>query len=463
MVSASAIEETVYRIERVAFGGYGLCRYNDFVLMVKGGIPGDYARLRVVKKKKNYAEAIIEELLEPSPYRLPAPCKHFGICGGCVWQHVDYPAQLRFKQAMIEDVFRQIGGLSLKVPLPRHAEHIFHYRNKMEFTFNDRAWLTAEQIANPLFRAPDCVLGLHIPQRFDKVLPIEYCYLQSDTANRCLRVVSDFAAASELPPYSATAQTGFWRFLVIRESHYTHERLVHVITYDPQPKVLEQLKDELLQQVPGITSFIHSINSRKSQVAVGERSVCLYGKSGLTEHLLGKSFFISPLSFFQTHTRAAELLYQTIIELARFQGDEKVYDLYCGTGSIALCIAPYVRSVTGIEQLPEAIDNARYNAELNGVPNAQFMTGDILQTLRQLRFHANMVILDPPRSGLHPDVIPLLLRAAPETILYVSCHPATQVRDIRLMLDHYEIDGIQPVDMFPHTYHIENVIRLKRR
>ncbi len=456
-------EDHEFEIGGIAFGGQGICRYEDFVVFVKGAVPGDRIRLRITKKKKNFAEAVIREIVRPSENRVPAPCPHAGVCGGCTWQHVNYPSQLEYKRSMIADVFERIGEINNPViPLPLSPGSVFHYRNKMEFTFNDRAWLTPEQIADPEFTAPDFALGLHVPGRFDKVLPIQTCYLQSERANRALRAVADFTRSSGLPPYSATEQTGFWRFLVIREAAGTGELMLHIITYDTHPEIMDEFRKFILPKVEGITSLIHSVNSRKSQVAVGDESFCLYGSPVLKERLLDNLFHIDPHAFFQTNTAGADRLYRAIIELAGFSGNEEVYDLYCGAGSITISIAPHVRHVTGVELVPQAVANAVHNAELNGISNCAFIAGDIKDTLTQNAIRADAVILDPPRSGLHPEAVQLLSRYAPEKIIYVSCNPATQARDIQMLSGRYHIAAIQPVDMFPHTYHVENIAVLMR-
>ena len=457
------IESREHRIDRIAFGGQGVCRHDDFVIFVKGAVPGDQVRIKLTKRKKSFAEAVISELIRPSGSRVQPVCPHFGVCGGCTFQHVAHDSQLEFKRQMIADVFERIGGLSrIDIPLPVSSGSVFRYRNKMEFTFNDRAWLTTDQIADTDFKAPDFALGLHVPGRFDKVLPIRHCYLQSERANRILNIVDEFTRHSGLPPYSATEQVGFWRFLVIREFTHTNELMAHIITYNHHPDMLNRLRSVLCDREPGLTSLIHSVNSRKSQVAVGDETFCLHGSPVLTERLLNNVFCIDPHAFFQTNTGGAELLYKTIIDLAGFQGHEKVLDLYCGTGSIAICIAPYIRHVTGIELIEEAVGNAKHNAELNTIPNCTFMTGDIKDSLKTHDIDADIIILDPPRSGLHPDAVSALIRYRPEKIIYVSCNPSTQARDLQLLTGHYEITAVQPVDMFPQTYHVENVAVLKR-
>ncbi len=449
-------------IESVSFGGEGIARVNDFVVFVNGAITGDFVKARILKLKKNFAEAQMIQVLSPSALRTPAPCAYFGTCGGCRWQDVDYQGQLEFKRRNVQDVLQRIGGFNdIEIPLPLGSPKIFHYRNKMEFTFGDRPWLTRADAQE--HSAPSFALGLHVPRRFDKILDIDECHLQSPLANEILNFVKAFAESSGCAPYSVRSYEGFWRFLVIREMEHTRELMVHVITSNENTSLMNALKEQILVRFPQITSLLNGISQKKSQVAVNDYEILLHGKSTILEKLDDYEFEISSNSFFQTNTLAAEVLYRTLLEAADLKGNEIIYDLYCGTGSMAIYLSAHAKQITGVELVESAIKNAEKNRQRNNVSNVQFMQGDIRTVLRQLDQKADAIIVDPPRSGMHPDVVDGLLEILPEKIIYVSCNPSTQARDLALLCkDKYSLRHIQPVDMFPHTYHIENVVTLAR-
>jgi 23S rRNA (uracil1939-C5)-methyltransferase len=448
-------------ITSVTFGGQGVARINDFVLFVDGAVTGDIVRAKVLRLKKNFAEARTTQILTPSPHRTEAPCHYFGTCGGCRWQDVDYQGQLEFKRQNIVDVFQRIGGFrDMEVPSPIGSPKIFHYRNKMEFTFGDRPWLT-EAVKTDLLK-PSFALGLHVSQRFDKVLDVKDCYLQSPLANQILNFINVFAKSSGLAPYSLHTHEGFWRFLVIREMEHTPDLMVNIITSREDP-VMNFLKEKIVKEFPKISSLINGISQKKSQIAVSDYEIVLHGQSTILEKLGGCVFEISSNSFFQTNTLAAEVLYGTILKMAGLKGNETVFDLYCGTGSIAITLAPHAKKIIGIELSESAIANAEKNMLRNQVSNCQFIHGDIRATLKLMSEKPDVVILDPPRSGLHGDVVETLREILPETMIYVSCNPSTQARDLELLCrDRYAMTQIQPVDLFPHTYHIENVVKLVR-
>jgi 23S rRNA (uracil1939-C5)-methyltransferase len=454
-------DEIELSIDSVSFGGQGVGRIDDFVIFVNGAVTGDTVKARILKKKKNFAEAKALQILTPSPDRTQAPCKYFGTCGGCRMQDVDYQAQLEIKRRNIEDVFQRIGGFeNIMIPRPLGSPEIYHYRNKMEFTFGDRAWLT-EIVAES--EQPHFVLGMHVPQRFDKVLDIDFCYLQTPLASEIVNWIRSFALKSGSPPYSVKHHTGFWRFLVIRQCTHTPELMVNIITGDEHPSLMKELKDELLEKFPQITSLINGISKKLSQVAFCDYETVLFGKPIIVEKLGAFEFEISSNSFFQTNTLGAEVLYQTVLNVAHLHGDEVLYDLYSGTGSIALYLSAHVKKVIGIELVENAVENAKKNMIRNHVNNCEFLSGDMRHVLETLGHQPDVIVVDPPRSGMHDDVIHTLLQISPEKIVYVSCNPSTQARDLTLLCkEKYRIDKIQPVDMFPHTYHIENVVLLKR-
>lgn len=448
-------------IDSVSFGGQGVGRIDDFVIFVNGAVTGDKVRARIFKKKKSFAEAKTLEILSPSPNRTAAPCKYFGTCGGCRMQDVNYKAQLEFKRRNIEDVFQRIGGFeNISIPLPLGSPKIYHYRNKMEFTFGDRAWLT-EIIAED--EHPHFVLGMHVPQRFDKVLDVDFCYLQTPLASDIVNWIRNFAQKSGLPPYSVKNNKGFWRFLVIRQCEHTAELMVNIITGDDNLSLMQELKRGLIGAFPQITSLINGVSKKLSQVAFSDYETALFGKPIIVEKLGSFDFEISSNSFFQTNTLAAEVLYQTVLNTAQLRGDELLYDLYSGTGSIAMYLSAHVKRVIGIELIENAVENAKKNMVRNRVTNCEFLSGDMRHVLETLSYQPDVIVVDPPRSGMHENVIHTLLQIAPEKIVYVSCNPSTQARDLALLCkEKYRIDLVQPVDMFPHTYHIENVVLLMR-
>lgn len=454
-------DEVEITIDSVSFGGQGVGRIDDFVVFVNGAITGDTVRAKIFKKKKSFAEAKTLEIVIPSPNRTAAKCQYFGTCGGCKMQDVDYAAQLEFKRLNIQDVFQRIGGFDqLSIPPPLGSPKIFHYRNKMEFTFGDRAWLTERHIDT---EPSQFVLGMHVPQRYDKVLDINECYLQSSLASEIVNWIRTFAQQSGLPPYSVRTYDGFWRFLVIRQCENTPELMINIITKEENLQLMSRLKNEILKIFPQITSLINGVSKKQSQVAFSDYEVLLFGQPVIVEKLGSYEFEISSNSFFQTNTLAAEVLYKTILELSQLQGDEVLYDLYCGTGSIALYLSSYVRKVIGIELIENAVENAKKNMMHNQVGNCEFISGDMRITLKTLNHRPDVIVLDPPRSGMHDDVTQTLLEIHAPRIVYVSCNPSTQARDLAILCkEKYRIDNIQPVDMFPHTYHIENVVLLLR-
>ncbi|MBX7152660.1 23S rRNA (uracil(1939)-C(5))-methyltransferase RlmD [bacterium] len=454
----SEIELTV---ESVSFGGQGIARVNDFVVFVNGGITGDRVLAKIIKKKKSFAEAQAISVLTPSTNRIKPECELFGICGGCSWQDVAYDTQLEFKRQNVQEVFERIGGFKdIHIPKPIGSKDIYHYRNKMEFTFGDRPWLTASQLSDINQQFEPFALGLHVPQRFDKVLPVHHCHLQSKLANEILNFVKHFTRNSGLRPYSVKNHSGFWRFLVIRQSKRTDDLMINLITSEEQPDIIKEFKDQILLQFPQITSLINGISSKKAQVAFSDYEILLHGSPFIIEKLGDFEFEISSNAFFQTNTLAAEKLYQVALEFADLKGHELVYDLYCGTGSISIFISKSAKKVIGIELIEAAVENAQKNIKHNRITNCEFLLGDLRKTINQLHQTPDVVIVDPPRSGMHEDVINSLLELAPPTIVYVSCNPSTQARDLALLCKQYRIEKIQPVDMFPHTYHIENVVRL---
>jgi 23S rRNA (uracil1939-C5)-methyltransferase len=477
-------DEIVLGVDDAAFEGRTIGRHEGFVVFVDGAVPGDTVRVRILKVKKSYAEAKVVSVEQASPYRVAPRCRHFGPCGGCKWQHVDYRLQLKFKQQHVVDAFERIGGFVSPNVLPIiGSDETFFYRNKMEYSFAEKEWLDVlppkvdfehpEKSASPPSeignQQSEIHLGLHVPQRYDKVLEITECLLQSEPSNDILNFVRSFARREKLAVYSSDEDAGYLRFLVIRQSRRTKELMVNLVTFEHRPEIMTQLTKELLQAVPEVTTVVNTINSKKAQIAFGDREK-VYAGTGIIHERLGNLLFtISAGSFFQTNTSQAEKLYAVAKDLAALKSTDLVWDLYSGTGSIALFVSDAVNHVIGVESVSAAVEDADRNAKANKITNCSFVLGDLKDRLTKetdwITSHPkpDVMIIDPPRSGMHPRVVKEILEIAPPRITYVSCNPATQARDVKMLADRYEILALQPVDMFPHTYHIENVAQLVLR
>jgi 23S rRNA (uracil1939-C5)-methyltransferase len=468
------------KIDRVAFGGQGIARADGLVIFVKGAIPGDRVNALIFRKKKAYAEAKIQEFLAPSPDRIEAPCPYFGICGGCQWQHVTYERQLEYKRGHVEEALSHIGSLSgIEVHDPIPSEKHFGYRNKMEFSFSDRPWLPLPPpkipSISPLQRGEHgypplekgdkggFALGLHVPGTFDKIIDMEACLLQQERGNEILREVKRFASESGLPPYGLKSHEGFWRFLTLRYSTHLDEWMVNLVTSEARTEVLLPLAQRLAALFPNVKTVVNNITARKASIAVGEREVVLAGAGTIQDRIGPSTFQISANSFFQTNSLGAERLYGKVVEFAELKGRETVLDLYSGTGTIPIFLAGSARRVIGMEIVESAVLDARRNCQENGIENCEFILGDIRENLTLLRIQPEVMIIDPPRAGMHQDVLSRVLEIGAERIVYVSCNPATLARDLGQMEEHYHISEIQPVDMFPHTYHVECVAKLSRK
>ncbi|MBN2200323.1 23S rRNA (uracil(1939)-C(5))-methyltransferase RlmD [bacterium] len=465
-------------IADLAFGGRGIARQDNYVWFVDGGIPGQKVRARTYRIAKQYGEARAVETLSPSPDQVDPVCPHFGVCGGCQLQHLRYEAQIAAKTRQVRDLLQRIGGFpepDVRPTLP--SASVTGYRNKMEFTFSDLAWKPAPpapdgDASGASGTEPGWALGLHVPGRFDKVLNIESCPLQSDRANAVLKSVHSLVAASGLPGYGARSHRGVWRFLVLREAKATGDLMVHCITsgqnFQESRAVVDRMAADLVRRHPFITTFTHSVTDRLSQVAAGESERVLHGDGRIREKLGDRVFEISPGSFFQTHTAQAVRLFDTVAGLAGWKGNERVYDLYCGTGAIGICLSDKVGEVIGIESVEPAVRNAVRNAELNGLMNISFVLGDLKDALRDKGFRERFgppdsAVVDPPRAGMHPDALEDLIRLAPASIVYVSCNPPILARDAKTLCDRgYVLGPVQPVDLFPHTGHVEVVAVFNR-
>lgn len=464
--------EVELSVEKLAFGGKAIARLDGLVVFLDHALPGQRVKAKIVKRKSQHAEARVLEVISLSSRQCKPFCIHFGFCGGCQWQDLSYEDQLLWKREHVLECVRHLGGIKdalveETVPSPLAT----HYRNKMEFTFSDSRWLLPEEID----RKDTCynrnfALGLHVSGFFDKVFNVEQCFLQSPGSVAVLEEVRRWCEGSGIPPYSIRTQTGFWRFLVIREGKQTGQTLVHLITTAQEHHVekVGELAGHLKALFPGITTFVHSMSAKKAQVATGETSRVLFGP-GFIEEMLGSSRFrISAHSFFQTNPYGAEKIYESIVQIAGFSGCETVWDLYCGTGSIAIFIASRVRRVVGFEVVPEAIEDAYANCRLNGVENCTFHAGDLKDSIAGAQSRAlsgglpDVIITDPPRAGMHPRVIKTLLEIAPHWIVAVSCNPATLARDLAMLQEKYTVEKVMPFDMFPQTPHIECLVKLKR-
>jgi len=447
-------------VKNMAYGGRGIGRVDGFVIFVRGGIPGDRLRVRIYKKKKDFAEAAPIELISPSPWRVEPPCPYFGYCGGCQWQNVAYEKQLEFKREHVLEPLERIGGLKdVMVQDLIPSDRRFAYRNKMEFSFSDRRWYLPEEMERRKEEG-EFALGLHVPGTYHKVIDVDQCLLQHETGNEILRVVKEYVKASGVPVYGLKSHKGFWRFLALRYSAAFDQWLVNLVTSRECLEKVEPLCKLLVSRFRAIRTVVNNINSRRASIALGEREKVLFGEGYIRDRIGPFTFRISANSFFQTNSKGAGRLYETMAAFADLQGFERVLDLYSGTGTIPIFLARGVRSVTGIEISSSATTDAIRNTEENGIENCRFICGDIREKLSQIDFRPDLVVIDPPRAGMHKDVLAETMALSPEKIVYISCNPATLARDLALMRDRYELLQVQPVDMFPHTYHIEAVARL---
>ncbi len=456
-------QELELEVERTAHGGPGVARVDGFVVFVRGGVPGDRVRARVFRKKKGYAEARAVEVLRASPDRVEPPCPYFGVCGGCQWQHAAYERQLAYKREHVRDAVERIGGLPgvpVRETLP--SPSVFGYRNKMEFSFSERRWLLPEELGREDVEQ-GFALGLHVPGTFNKIIDVEACLLQAPEGNGILGAVREHVRRSGLPIYGIKSHQGFWRFCTLRRSVARDEWMVNLVTAEDRPEVLEPLARDLSARFPRIRTVIHSVNTRRAAIAVGEREHVLAGDGALEDAISGAVFRISAGSFFQTNTQGAERLYRVVADHAGLEGGETVLDLYSGTGTIPILLAGRASEVVGLEVAESAVADAARNCEANGVTNCRFIAGDVRETLAGLGVRGDVLVIDPPRAGMHQDVLAEVLERRCERVVYVSCNPATLARDLAGLGEAYDVAEIQPVDLFPHTYHVESVARLNLR
>lgn len=447
-----------------------MAKVNELVIFVPYVVPGDVVDLQVKRKKNHYAEAVAVKFHEKSPLRTEPFCSHFGVCGGCKWQCLSYEEQLKYKQKQVFDNLTRIG----KVELPEFrpilgSEKTRFYRNKLEFTFSNKRWLTEEEVKQDVKYDQMNAVGFHIPGAFDKVLAIDKCWLQDDISNQIRNAVRDYAYAHKFPFFDLRTQEGLLRNIMIRTSS-TGELMVVLqckVTDDEGRRKMEEILQFMADSFPQITSLMYVINN-KCNDTIGDLDVEVFkGNDHIFEEMEGLRFKVGPKSFYQTNSEQAYNLYKVAREFAGLTGNELVYDLYTGTGTIANFVARQARKVVGIEYVPEAIEDAKVNSALNGIDNTLFYAGDMKDILTNdfIAEHGrpDVIITDPPRAGMHNDVIDVILAAEPKRIVYVSCNPATQARDLQLLDGKYKVTAVQPVDMFPHTHHVENVVQLERR
>lgn len=457
-------------ITDVAAEGKAVAKVNELVIFVPYVVPGDVVDLQVKRKKNHYAEAVAVKFHEKSPLRTEPFCSHFGVCGGCKWQCLSYEEQLKYKQKQVFDNLTRIG----KVELPEFrpilgSEKTRFYRNKLEFTFSNKRWLTEEEVKQDVKYDQMNAVGFHIPGAFDKVLAIDKCWLQDDISNQIRNAVRDYAYAHDFPFFDLRTQEGLLRNIMIRTSS-TGELMVVLqckVTDDEGRRKMEEILQFMADSFPQITSLMYVINN-KCNDTIGDLDVEVFkGNDHIFEEMEGLRFKVGPKSFYQTNSEQAYNLYKVAREFAGLTGNELVYDLYTGTGTIANFVARQARKVVGIEYVPEAIEDAKVNSALNGIDNTLFYAGDMKDILTNdfIAEHGrpDVIITDPPRAGMHNDVINVILAAEPKRIVYVSCNPATQARDLQLLDGKYKVTAVQPVDMFPHTHHVENVVQLERR
>lgn len=460
-------------VEGYAAEGRSLSRADGKIVFIEGAVPGDIVDVQLTKNKKDWAEGKAVFIHQMSSERTTPFCSHFGVCGGCKWQMLPYPKQLEYKQNEVEQNLRRLGHISLPPLLPiLGCEKTVRYRNKLEFTFSNRRYKTREEMQRDPALIPvantetqeDPALGFHVPRLFDKVIDIDTCHLMEEPVNLIKNTLREFAISQGYPFYDIRRHSGWLRNLIIRISD-TGEVMVNIcLAYDEKAE-REKLLNHLLSRVPSITTLLYTINNKKNDSIYDLQPRVYHGKGYIIEKLEDFSFKISPKSFFQTNSRQGEKLYQVTREFAELTGKETVYDLYCGTGSIGIFISRLAKKIIGVELIAEAITDAKENALLNNIGHAHFYTGDVITVCDDVFFDQHgkpdVIITDPPRAGMHEKLVRKILAMEAPTVVYVSCNSATQARDLQLLQEKYAVTKVQPVDMFPHTHHIENVVQLK--
>lgn len=452
-------------ITGVASEGKAIAKVNEVVTFVPFAVPGDVVNLQVTKKKRSFMEARVIDFVEKSAVRSEPFCEHYGICGGCKWQILPYYEQLKHKQMEVENNLRRIGKVELSeiTPILGSAKTTF-YRNKLEFTFSNRRWRTYEEMLEEKEFDTMNAVGFHIPGMFDKVLDINKCWLQDDIQNQIRNEIRLYALKNNLSFFDLRIQEGFLRTMMVRTTS-TGELMIILVFFHEDKTEREKLLQHIADKFPQITSLLYVINSKANDTITDQEVITFKGNDAIFEEMEGLRFKIGPKSFYQTNSEQAYELYKITRNFAELTGDELVYDLYTGTGTIANFVSKNARKVIGIEYVPEAIEDAKVNSALNGIENTLFFAGDMKNVLTEdfIATHGkpDVIITDPPRAGMHDDVIKAILLAEPKRIVYVSCNSATQARDLALLEEKYRVTAVQPVDMFPHTHHVENVVLLQ--
>lgn len=454
-------------ITDVAAEGKSIAKVEDLVVFIPYGAPGDVVDVKIDKKKKSFAEGHIERFVKKSEMRQAPFCEHFGVCGGCKWQHLPYEFQLKFKRQQVVDALQRIAKVDFpEIPMTLGSDKTVCYRNKLEYTFSNKSWLTFEQMRSGEDFPDRNAAGFHIPGAFDKVLDIKKCWLQDDISNEIRLFIRNYAIQKGYSFYDLKNQHGLMRTIMVRIAS-TGEIMLIVVFGEDNKEAIDDVMSAIDRKFPMIASLLYVVNL-KANDTIGDQIIETYsGKDFIEESMEGLTFRIGPKSFYQTNSLQAYKLYSKTREFARLTGSELVYDLYTGTGTIANFVARQSKKVIGIEYVPEAIEDAKLNSKVNGIDNTLFYAGDMKDILTDefVERHGipDVMIIDPPRAGMHEDVIDVILKASPKRIVYVSCNPATQARDVAMLDSKYVITDIQPVDMFPHTHHVENIIALDRR
>ncbi len=453
-------------VSDMAAEGKSICRVDDQVVFITGAVPGDVVDIQITKKRSNYCEGFVTRFISYSPERVEPFCKYFGKCGGCKWQFIPYSKQVEYKEREVINNLRRLGHVELPENLPiLPSEKNEYYRNKLEFTYSNKRWLTQEELANPeVAKTPG--VGFHIPGLFDKVVDITDCHLQAEPSNAIRNWTRDYAFANGLTFYDLRERTGLLRNLTIRTASTGDIMVIVAFGADEQENINAMLT-ALKERFPEVTSLMYVVNTKANDTITDLDINCFAGDPYITEQMGDIKFRVGPKSFYQTNSEQAHRLYDVAKEFAGLTGSEVVYDLYTGTGTIANYVARSARKVVGIEYVPEAIEDAKVNSQINDITNTEFFAGDMkdVLTLDFINAHGkpDVMIVDPPRAGMHPDVVETILKAAPRKVVYVSCNSATQARDLQLMDKQYKVTALRPVDMFPHTHHVESVVLLEAR
>ena len=457
------------KIESTAFKGKGVAKHDGKAVFVAGTAPGDIVEARITRKKKKFLEAKVQKIIAPSPLRRQPKCSHANVCGGCTWQHLPYAEQLKIKEQHVRDHMERIAHIdSGVVQTIIGCDKELYYRNKMEYSFANRRWLSDEEIQSDEYvDDTGFAAGMHAPGRFDKILNLNECHLQDPISFKILDFVRSYCIENNIPAFNTFKNEGFMRHLVIRNSHYTTDLMVNLVTYQNDQDRIKKMADALLDRFPKITTIVNNVNDQPNPTAIGRYEHVLYGPGFIVDQIGSHTFKIHANAFFQTNTAQAEKLYRVAREFANLKPDSHLFDLYCGVGTLTLFLADQAKKVTGIEIVDVAIENARFNAKENGVSNTEFVLGDMKDTFNEQFLKKNgipdCIITDPPRSGMHPDVVDQLASLDVPQIIYVSCNPSTMARDLKILKESFEIERVQPVDMFPQTYHIEAVAKLIKK